>query len=242
MQPFLLVIRKFSLRPTLMRLIVTILLFLSALSSKADIIGMLKPTIIYTKVEKGDTLEMRVEYEQWNYFHTHMGHKWTESYHFDPSGILILSYGDGDFASDTKRYWKNKYEPLGNNKLKRYYYVYPDETTTFPETNKYLSHTNTVTITDAKYDAVTLKNRIAYINEHSAAFASRSKAFSGKNKATEKVFEAIVNKVKDKLTEKEQPKSKKSYAWLYISGSILLISAISFFLVKKYRNKQAVKA
>ena len=225
-----------------MRFIITTLVLLFSLSTNGNIMGMLKPTIIYTKIDNGDTIEMKVEYEQWNYFHTHLGHKWTETYHFDPSGILILSYGDGDFASDRKRYWKNKYEPLGNNKLKRYYYVYPDETTTFPETNKYLSHTNTDTITDAKYDAVTLQNRIAYINEHSAAFASRSKAFSGKNKAAEKVFDAIVNKVKDNMAEREQPKPKKSYAWLYISGSILLISTISLVLIRKYRNKQAVKA
>jgi LPXTG-motif cell wall-anchored protein len=218
-----------------MRLPFIILFLLLTLTSRADIIGMIKPNVVYDKKGNGKTIEMKVEYEVWNYWHTLSGHKWTEVYHFNQSGILTLSYGDGDWAGASKKYWKHKYQVLDSKRLKDYYYDYGSNTTTYPESKGFLSYIDTVEINN-EFNKVTLEKLKSYINEHTKAFESRGKMFSGENKIAEKAFEAIANELLDKLNKKEEPKPEPSYTWLYITIGALIISILGFIVIKKRKK------
>lgn len=212
----------------------TLFLFLTC-SARADIIGMIKPAIVNEKKESGKTIEMKVEYEVWNYWHTQLSHKWTEVYHFSQSGIVTLSYGDGNWAGPDKKYWKHKYKVLDEKRLKDYYYQYGNNTTSYPEIKGFLSYIDTVEINN-EFSKVTLDKVKSYITEHTRAFESRDKMFSGKNKTAEKTFDVIANELLDKLSKKEQPKPKPSYTWLYVTGGIILASLFTFVLLKRQKR------
>jgi hypothetical protein len=218
-----------------MRLQIITFCLLLTLSCKADIIGMIKPNVIYDKKENGKTIELKVEYEVWNYWHTQLGHKWTETYRFTTSGILTLSYGDGNWAGPDKKFWKHRYQFLDKKRLKDYCYDYKKSTTTYPETKNFLSYIDTVEI-DNEFNRVTLDKVKSYITENTRAFESRDKMFSGKNKVVEKTFDAIANELLDKLNTKEQSKPKTSYTWTYVVGVTILVSTFAFVLLKRRRK------
>ena len=48
---------------------------LLTIGSRADITGMLKPVVVYEKKANGKTIEMKVEFELWNFFHSGVGHR-----------------------------------------------------------------------------------------------------------------------------------------------------------------------
>jgi hypothetical protein len=219
-----------------MRLQNLLLFLLLACSAKADIIGMIKPNIVNETKENGKITQMKVEYETWNYWHTQRSHVWTEVYHFNSSGVLILSYGDGDWASAKKKYWKHKYQILDRKRLKDYYYNYGDSITTYPETKAFLSYIDTVEISN-EFSNLTVEKLKKYITEHTKAFESRDKMLSGNNKTVEKAVEVIANEFFDKLNQKEQPQPESSYTWLYFGGGILVLASLVLVLLKRHRKK-----
>ena len=219
--------------PASLRYIFLSFFLLFTISSRADIIGMLKPVVVYDKKANGKTIEMKVEFELWNYFHSGVGHRWTEVYHFNPEGILLLSYGDGNWASPDKQYWKHRYKPISPKLLFASYYEYPDSTSHYAETKKYLQYADTVEV-DYEFNQVTLEKISQYIQRHSEAFASRHTMVTGGGKKVVKAVENIAKDYLDKLNKKEEPpKPATSYMGIYIALAAVVLAVLVFVLFRK---------
>ncbi len=211
-------------------------ILLLSFSSRADIIGMLKPTVLYEKKENGQTVEMKVEFELWNYFHSGVGHRWTELYQFNGDGILLLSYGDGNWAGPAKKYWKHRYRLINIRQLMDHYYEYPDSTQAWTEAKKFLSYADTVDI-GYEFNKVTLEKINQYIKNHSEAFASRHNMVTGGGQKVVKAVENIAKEYLDKLNKKEEPpKSTTSYMGIYIAFAAVVLALLGFVLLRK-KNK-----
>lgn len=222
--------------PFSLRYIFLSFFLLLAISSRADIIGMLKPVVVYDKKANGKTIEMKVEFELWNYFHSGVGHRWTEVYHFNPDGILLLSYGDGNWAGPDKKYWKHRYRLINARQLMDHYYEYPDSARAWKEEKKYLSYADTVDI-DYEFNKVTLEKISQYIQRHSEAFASRHTMVTGVGKKVVKAVENIAKDYLDKLNKKEEPpKAATSYMGIYIAFAAVVLAVLAFVLLRQ-KNK-----